>query len=128
MRKRLGIIVAACLYYSGLVALARWLMRRSGPHLIILNYHRASGGDLQRHMRYLNHYYRMLPLEEALQELYGSPVHQQRTKDHHTLLVLTFDDSYRDNYLQAFPIARRLQAPITIFLVPGYIESGDYFW
>ena len=128
MRKRLGVIVAACLYYSGLIALARWMMRCSGPRLIILNYHRASGGDLQRHMHYLHRYYRMLPLEEALQELYASRIYQRHAKDHRTPLVLTFDDGYRDNYQQAFPIAGELHAPITIFLVPGYIESGDYFW
>jgi peptidoglycan/xylan/chitin deacetylase (PgdA/CDA1 family) len=126
VRKRLGIIVAACLYYSGLVALSRWVMRRQGPKLIILNYHRASGGDLYRHMHYLRRHYRMLPLEEALQELYAPG--RERKSDTRTSLVLTFDDGYYDNYTHAFPIAKKLRAPITIFLVPGYTESGDYFW
>src|SRR5579884_3635066 len=63
MRERLGIVVAACLYYSGLVKLARWLMQRGKPHLIILNYHRASGGDLRRHLLYLRRHYRMLHLK-----------------------------------------------------------------
>jgi len=25
-------------------------------------------------------------------------------------------------------LACELQIPITIFLIPGYVESGDYFW
>jgi peptidoglycan/xylan/chitin deacetylase (PgdA/CDA1 family) len=41
---------------------------------------------------------------------------------------LTFDDGYRDNYTYAFPLARLLHMPITIFVVPGYVESGEYFW
>lgn len=124
MRKRLGIIVAACLYYSGLVAFARFLMRRSGRRLIILNYHRASGGDLRRHLLHLQRYYHVMHLEEALQTLYApTPSHDRRTP-----LVLTFDDGYHDNYTHAFTLVRSLRVPITIFLVPGYLESGDYFW
>ena len=131
MRKQAGIIIAACIYYSGLVALSRWLMRRSGRRLIILNYHRAHGGDLSRHMRYLHRHYRVMHLEEALQELYASDAHDAQKSpvtDSRTPLVLTFDDGYYDNYTHAFPIARALRMPITIFLVPGYVESGDYFW
>src|SRR5579884_1402218 len=125
MRERLGIVVAACLYYSGLVKLARWLMQRGKPHLIILNYHRASGGDLRRHLLYLRRHYRMLHLEEALEELYTD---HTRKRDQRTPLVLTFDDGYYDNYTHALKLACELRVPITIFLIPGYINSNAYFW
>ena len=128
MRKQLGIFAAACLYYSGLVGLARWFMRRSGPQLIILNYHRASGGDLRRHLLYLRRHYRMLHLEEALDELYTVGERGKMGDDRRTRLALTFDDGYRDNYTLAFRIASVLQVPITIFLVPGYVENGSRFW
>src|SRR5439155_17516423 len=42
--------------------------------------------------------------------------------------VLTFDDGYHDNYTYGFTLARELQVPITIFLIPGYIENGNCFW
>src|SRR5579859_7640613 len=116
-----------CCYYGGLVHLARWWMQRSGRRLIILNYHRATGGDLRSHLLYLRRHYRMLHLEEALEELYTTKKTKQ-VHDRRTLLVLTFDDGYRDNYTHAFALARELQIPITIFIIPGYIESGDYFW
>lgn len=128
MRKHLGIFVAACFYYSGLVHLSRWLMQRSGKHLIILNYHHASGGNLRRHMQYLKRYYRVLHLEEALQELYAPATGRLLHADRRTPLVLTLDDGYYDNYTCAFPLARSLRMPITIFVVPGYVESGEYFW
>ena len=51
-------IVAACLYYSGLVALGRWLIQRQGPQLIILNYHAVTGGNLRQHLLYFR---RLLP-------------------------------------------------------------------
>ncbi len=128
MRKRLGIFVAACLYYSGLVKLVRWWTRRSGRRLIILTYHRASGGDLRRHLLYLRQHYRMLHLEEALEELYTPGKNGKSKQDRRTPLVLTFDDGYRDNYTHAFALAQELQLPITVFLVPAYVERGDYFW
>jgi peptidoglycan/xylan/chitin deacetylase (PgdA/CDA1 family) len=128
MRRRMGVFVAALFYYSGLVWLARWWMRRSPQQLIILNYHRASGGDLLRHLLYLRKHYRMLHLEEALHELYMPQEKKKQSEDKRTSLVLTFDDGYRDNYTHAYALAHKLRVPITIFLVPGYMESGDYFW
>src|SRR5436309_55668 len=129
MRRQSGVFVAACFYYSGLMKLARWWTQRSRPRLIILNYHRASGGDLRRHLLYLRRYYRMMHLEEALEELYASvETEKKRGQDRRTPLVLTFDDGYHDNYTHALPLVRELQVPITLFLIPGSIESGDYFW
>ncbi len=128
MRRQIGVFVAACFYYSGLVKLARWWTRRSGPRLIILNYHRASGGYLRHHLLYLRRHYRMLHLEEALEELYTPSKDGEDRCDRRTPLVLAFDDGYRDNYTHAFALACELQIPITIFLIPGYVESGDYFW
>ncbi len=128
MRRQVGVFVAACFYYSGLVKLARWWTQRSGPRLIILTYHRASGGDLRHHLLYLRRHYRMLHLEEALEELYTPSKDGEDRCDRRTPLVLAFDDGYRDNYTHAFALACELQIPITIFLIPGYVESGDYFW
>lgn len=128
MRKQLGVLVAACFYYSGLIRLARWWTQRSGQSLIILTYHRASGGDLRRHLLYLRRHYRVLHLEEALEELYTPLKDGKYKQDRRTLLVLTFDDGYYDNYTHGFTLARELQVPVSIFLIPGYVESRDYFW
>ncbi len=127
MRERLRVLVAACFYYSGLVTLAHWWMRRSRPCLIILNYHRAMGYNLYYQFRYLQRHYRILPLEAALEELYTPQEKKIQARDRRIPLVLTFDDGYRDNYTYGFALARRLQIPITIFLIPGYLESGEYF-
>ena len=117
----------AC-HYSGLMKLGRWWIQRSGPRLIILNYHRASGGNLRDHMLYLRRHYRLMHLKEALEELYTPCEARKQNRDQRTRLVLTFDDGYRDNYTHAYALARKLQVPITIFLIPGYIESGKCFW
>ena len=128
MRKLILLFIAACLYYSGLVKLARWGLRRKGSGLVILNYHRASRGDLRRHLLYLRRHYRLLPLEAALEELYSSRQAGQDDRDRRLPLVLTFADGYHDNYTHAFALAKELQVPITIFLIPGYLQSGERFW
>lgn len=128
MFKSLQKFVAACYYYSGLVKLTRWWTQYSGEYLIILNYHCATGGDLRRHLMYLRQRYRLLHLEEALEELYSPHKREKEVHDRRTPLVLTFDDGYQDNYTHLFVLARELQIPVTIFLIPGYIENHEYFW
>ncbi len=128
MYNRIRIYVSACFYYSGLLSLVRWWAQRSGPRLTILYYHQASGGYLRSHLLYLRRHYRILDLESALEELYAPSKNAIQKKDQRALLALTFDDGYYDNYTHAFPLACELQIPITIFLIPGYIEQGNAFW
>src|SRR6266571_6824185 len=127
MSKRLEVLIAACLYYSGLVKLARWWTQRSGKRLVVLCYHRAAGGYLRQHMLYLSRHYRVLHLEAALEELYKPHKNELRKRERRALLALTFDDGYHDNYTHGFALARELQTPITIFLAPGYIENESPF-
>ncbi len=130
MRERLRIFIASCLYYSGIVRLVLFWSARTKRQLIILNYHNAEG-NLQDQMRYLSRHYHILHVEEALKELYApASVDRANTsgRDRRIPLVLTFDDGYLDNYRLAWPLAKKFQAPITIYIIPGYIESGHYFW
>ena len=71
-------------------------------------------------------HYRLLHLEDALAELFSpSP---QKGQDQRTMLVLTFDDGCYDNYTDCFALASELHIPITLFLIPGYLETGNRFW
>jgi peptidoglycan/xylan/chitin deacetylase (PgdA/CDA1 family) len=127
-QSRLRLYVSAGFYYSGIVSLARWWAQRSQPHLTILYYHQASKVDLRSHWQYVRRHYRVLPLETALAELQTSSQKGVQGKDRRPLVALTFDDGYYDNYTHAFPLARELRLPITIFLITGHMESGMSFW
>lgn len=131
MRELIRLLIAAVFYYSGIVGLVLQVMQRSRRRLIILNYHQAEGEMLPRQMRYLRDHFRVLHLDEALEEFYA-PLQdgkgKQRGGDKRLPLVLTFDDGYLDNYLTGLQLASSLRVPITIFLIPGYVESGRCFW
>ena len=129
MRKRVLIMIAGCFYYSGLVALARWWTRHSGRHVVILNYHTASGGQLLRHILYLRRHYYIQPIEIALEELFASASSNASVRaDRRIPLVLTFDDGYVDNFTYAMEMARNYCVPISIYLIPDYVTTGKRFW
>lgn len=43
-------------------------------------------------------------------------------------LIVTFDDGYRDNYTNAFPVLKELGIAATIFLATGHIGEQKLFW
>ncbi len=128
MRNRVRIGILAFFYYSGLVKLLRWWKQHSGRYLIILFYHSAAGENVRSQWLYLRRHYRILHLEAALEELRTPTREGARKRDRRTLLALTFDDGYYDSYTDAFRLAAELQVPITIFLIPGYIDGANSFW
>src|SRR5207253_1119998 len=45
-----------------------------------------------------------------------------------TVVAITFDDGYQDNYLNAFPVLDRYGLPATIFLTTGSLDSREPLW
>jgi peptidoglycan/xylan/chitin deacetylase (PgdA/CDA1 family) len=43
-------------------------------------------------------------------------------------LIITFDDGYRDNYTNAFPILTEFGLKATVFLASGHVGRNDLFW
>ncbi|MFL5737182.1 MAG: polysaccharide deacetylase family protein [Actinomycetota bacterium] len=110
----------------GLLAPAS-LARSREPGLLILGYHRVGAGmeremDLPRtvfaeQMRHLAEHREVVPLVEGVRRL-GFPLEED-------LLVITFDDGYREVYTQAWPVLRDLGLPATVFVATGFLDGTD---
>lgn len=63
---------------------------------------------------------KVISLEETVNYL------EKKTRFASKTVVLTFDDGYEDNYSNVFPILRKYNFPVTIFLTTGRI--GDKYY
>lgn len=74
--------------------------------------------DFERHLQYLKKNHTVISLREAVGILKGE------TDDIVNPVVLTFDDGYKDNYENAFPLLKKYDIPTTIFVVTGFINKN----
>lgn len=99
---------------------------------VILLYHRiataSTGGGMAvppsrfaEHLDALRSTFRPAALADLLDWLARGAVPPQT-------VVITFDDGYLDNLLEAKPLLAREQIPATVFVVSGYVGSGRSFW
>lgn len=112
----------------------RYARRSHRDHAVILTYHgvlqRGSdsyvnrncvdGAMFEQQMRWMKKHYTLMPLSELVALLRAG-----RALPPYAAAV-TFDDGFRNNYENAFPILVKCNVPATIFLTTDYIgsESG----
>lgn len=75
--------------------------------------------DFESQMRYLSEEYNPISLETAAQHI------QDGTSLPSRAIVVTFDDGYRDNYENAYPIVKKYNIPATVFLTTGFVGTGE---
>lgn len=68
------------------------------------------------HMRWLKENYKIVRFDEDWNQMNEDAV------------CITFDDGYRDNFLNAVPILNELQIPATIFVSTGNIDTERELW
>jgi peptidoglycan/xylan/chitin deacetylase (PgdA/CDA1 family) len=105
--------------------------KRNEASARILYYHRVNDDNdpffpaistelFEQEMRFLRRHYTVVSLSELLKRLTG--------KTAKPVVAITFDDGYRDNYQNAFPILERYGLSATIFLTTGSMDAGDALW
>jgi peptidoglycan/xylan/chitin deacetylase (PgdA/CDA1 family) len=140
--------IANCYFHSPMVSLVRrvreryrlenakrglWptFRRREQATARILCYHRVNDERdpffpstptrlFEAEMRFLSRRYRVVSLGELFRRLLEGPAEP--------VLAVTFDDGYRDNFENAFPILERFGLPATIFLATGSVDTGEPLW
>jgi len=107
------------------------LRRRIDPICQILIFHRVNDDDdpflvswpvkaFQQQMELLAKNFSIVSLDALARSDWP--------KNQKSCIAVTFDDGYRDNYLNAYPVLKRLGIPATIFLTTGCINTGAIPW
>src|SRR3989304_3374628 len=73
-------------------------------------------------MAYLRKPFNLLALDDLRRHL------RNRTPFPPNSCLVTFDDGWKDNFTQAYPVLNRYEAPAVVFLSVGHIGTGKRFW
>lgn len=134
IKSNLRKFIAWAFYYSGFYRLYR------RGNVRILMYHRVlkdndktiasiqpgmyvTESAFENQMKYLSKHYHLISLAELF-ELWA----EGRFSKDKRYCIVTFDDGWLDNYLNAYPILKKHNIPATIFLATSYIGTDRWFW
>lgn len=76
----------------------------------------------ERQIIWLNKHFNIVTLE-SLEDSLSNKMHSKKP-----LCAITFDDGFKNNYKNAFPILKKHSVPATIFLTTGFVERDNYLW
>lgn len=76
----------------------------------------------EKQMRFLREHFNVLPLNEFIECIEG-----RKTFGPNSCLV-TFDDGWRDNFQNAYPLLKEMGIPATIFVATDFVGENKLFW
>ncbi len=140
MKKLTKLLLAAFLYYSGILSI--WIAFRERNNKFnptILMYHRVLNNNdneanftqsslivspriFRDQMSFLRDYFNIISLPKLIDTIKHNHVLPKKA------ITITFDDGWRDNFTNALPVVRSLDIPITIFLTVDYIGTDRKLW
>ena len=130
MRRLIKDIVFFVCLHCGYVQVRDAILSMLGrSRAVVVYYHRIGRRDglskptaeFRRDLRYLKRHYRCVSLFELCRLLReGTPLRRR-------LAVVTFDDGYRDNYVEAAPVLLAERVPATFYVSTGFIGTDRVF-
>lgn len=138
LKRIVKVVIAVIFFYSGLFFIIRMVNNKIGRRLTIVSYHRVSKDPIDKldnslpymfvtqksfeaHIKFYKKFYNLISFKELSK-------FEESGKIPPNSLIITFDDGYEDNYLNAFPVLKKLCAPATFFIVTGFIGSNEIPW
>jgi len=128
IKKSVKIMLSHLFFYSGIIQLSK--RRNEAKDVKVLAYHsinKITLGPLEieqepqnfkQQMLFLKKNYHVLSLSEFIQCMKNG----QKYPDNSVLI--TFDDGYKDNYINAYPVLKKLSLPAVIFLTTDPVEKN----
>lgn len=98
------------------------LMYHNVTEILPPSYRSIRPEDFRLQMKYLKDQCEVLSIQDLV-KAYRSPRHFTRSRK--PRVIITFDDGFRDNYTNAFPILKEFSLPATCFVVPSWFSKTD---
>lgn len=108
--------------------------RKKSNGLLVLTYHRVteepdyqdplkvSRTSFEKQIQYLKRHYTLLSGEQLV-----DIIRNKKPLPDNSCLI-TFDDGWRDNYTNAYPILKKYNIPAIIFISTDFISTNNIFW
>ena len=130
-------MIAHCLYYTGVLSLLG--KKRFKDRAVVLMYHRVvtetekgnclsqdgivvTKASFEKQMSFLRNRFNVLSLNDFIDCIEG-----RRAFGYKSCLV-TFDDGWKDNYQNAYPLLNEMGIPAVIFITTDFVGTGELFW
>jgi peptidoglycan/xylan/chitin deacetylase (PgdA/CDA1 family) len=126
------VTIADCVKFFDIYAFLRRKITKS--QVAIITYHRICPKNnnwsleptpphlFRQQMEYFLKHYELISLIELVRRLLEGKNLPQKA------VIITFDDSYTDTYLYAYPFLKEHHIPATFFLTTGPIKNNTLFW
>ncbi len=99
---------------------------------VVVAFHRVCDSDdrdglsvgrqmFEAQCRFFKRHFDVIPLSEIVSRL-------ERRRPVDRCLAITFDDGYRDNFINARPVLEALSLPATFFVVSSWVGTDTYPW
>jgi len=136
-KRKIRILFAYLLYYTGILG---WIAKiRLNGKCAVLMYHRVlntfemseshshdaiiiSKEIFETQMKFLKKNYNVISLDEFIGMLSGKVPYKEKS------CLVTFDDGWKDNFINAYPTMKKLEISGVIFLPTDFINSKNRFW
>lgn len=84
-----------------------------------LSVNHLAADDFEKQIKYLATHFEIVSLREMFKSYREGRANKKQ-------IAITFDDGYKNNYTNAFPVLKKYSAPATIFVVTKMLEQPDY--
>lgn len=126
MKNILKKLILILLYYS--------FRNRQDSGLLVLNYHRITDNPdyddplkvskytFEKQIQYLKENFKLISGDDLLEIIKKNETLQNNT------CLITFDDGWRDNYTNAYPVLKKYNVPAIIFISTDFVGTNNIFW
>lgn len=133
MKRKIKHILCGLLYFTGITPLFFWILFQIQKRVLVLLYHHirepenlfepvVAPAEFEKQILFLKKHFDLISVSDLLAKM------ENENAGKRPLACVTFDDGYRNNLENAYPLLKRHEVPAVLFLATGCIGTGERLW